>query len=133
LLGCDFLEKQAAITNGRPKNLSLAALNRLLSHSWPGNVRELQNVLMRAIVLSDRNEIESSDLNLPGDQSVADDQSFRQMKSRVVWRFEHDFLTSVLHAHHGNISRAAAAAKKNRRAFWQLLRKHGLLARARSG
>jgi two-component system, NtrC family, response regulator GlrR len=133
LLACDFLEKQAAITNGRPKNLSLAALNRLLSHSWPGNVRELQNVLMRAIVLSDRNEIESSDLNLPGDGSVPDDQSFRQMKSRVVWRFEHDFLTSVLHAHHGNISRAAAAAKKNRRAFWQLLRKHGLLARARSG
>ena len=133
LFACDFLEKQAAIANSRPKNLSLAALNRLLSHSWPGNVRELQNVLMRAMVLSDRSEIESSDLNLPGDRSVADDQSFRQMKSRVVWRFEHDFLTSVLHAHHGNISRAAAAAKKNRRAFWQLLRKHGLLARARSG
>ena len=54
LLTRDFLEKQAAITKTRPKNLSLAALNRLLSHSWPGNVRELQNVLTRAIVLSDR-------------------------------------------------------------------------------
>src|SRR5262249_7167267 len=54
LLARDFLEKQAAITNTRLKNLSLAAFNRLLSHSWPGNVRELQNVLMRAIVLSDR-------------------------------------------------------------------------------
>jgi two-component system response regulator GlrR len=128
LLAREFLEKQAAITNCPPKNLSLAALNRLLAHSWPGNVRELQNVLTRAMVLSDGNEIESSNLNLPGDGLVADDQSFRQMKSRVVWRFEHDFLTSVLRAHHGNISRAAAAAKKNRRAFWQLLRKHGLLA-----
>ena len=54
LLTHDFLEKQAAIAETRPKNLSLAALNRLLSHSWPGNVRELQNVLMRAIVLSDQ-------------------------------------------------------------------------------
>ena len=65
LLTRDFLEKQAAITNTRPKNISLAALNRLLVHPWPGNVRELQNVLMRAIVLSDRCEIELSDLNLP--------------------------------------------------------------------
>ena len=131
LLACDFLEKQAAITNTRPKNLSLAALNILLSHSWPGNVRELQNVLMRAIVLSDRDGIEPSDLNLPEDGSLAEDQSFRQMKSRVVWRFEHDFLKTVLHVHDGNITRAAFAAKKSRRAFWELLRKHGLLARAR--
>ena len=128
LLTHDFLEKQAAITKTRPKNLSLAALNRLLSHSWPGNVRELQNVLMRAIVLSDRDEIEPSDLDLPEDGHAAEDQSFRTMKSRVVWRFEHDFLATVLRAHDGNITRAAFAVKKNRRAFWQLLRKHGLLA-----
>ena len=133
LLTRDFLEKQAAITNTRPKNISLAALNRLLIHPWPGNVRELQNVLMRAIVLSDRCEIELSDLNLPEDGHAVEDQSFQTMKSRVVWQFEHDFLTSVLHAHRGNITRAAFAAKKNRRAFWQLLRKHDLLPRARRG
>src|SRR5262245_1597898 len=131
LLTRDFLEKQAAITNTGPKNISLAALNRLLIHPWPGNVRELHNVLMRAIVLSDRHELELSDLNLPEDAHAVEDQSFQTMKSRVVWRFEHDFLTSVLHAHRGNITRAASAAKKNRRAFWQLLRKHGLLPRAR--
>jgi two-component system response regulator GlrR len=128
LLTRDFLEKQAAVTNSGPKNISLAALNRLLIHPWPGNVRELQNVLMRAIVLSDCYEIELSDLNLPEDGHAVEDQSFQTMKSRVVWRFEHDFLTSVLHAHRGNITRAALAAKKNRRAFWQLLRKHGLLS-----
>ena len=133
LLTRDFLDKQAGITNTRPKNISLAALNRLLMHPWPGNVRELQNVLMRAIVLSDRYEIELSDLNLPDNGHAVEDPSFQAMKSRVVWRFEHDFLTSVLHAHRGNITRAAIAAKKNRRAFWQLLRKHGLLPRADRG
>jgi DNA-binding NtrC family response regulator len=131
LLARDFLENQAAKTNTRPKNISLAALNHLLIHAWPGNVRELQNILMRAIVLSDRDEIEISDLNLLGDGDAVEDQSFQSMKSRVVWRFEHDFLTSVLHAHNGNITRAAYAVKKNRRAFWQLLRKHGLLERAK--
>jgi transcriptional regulator with PAS, ATPase and Fis domain len=128
LLTHDFLEKQAAIAETRPKNLSLAALNRLLGHSWPGNVRELQNVLTRAIVLCDHDSIEPSDLNLPEQDSGPEDQSFRAMKSRVVRRFEHDFLTASLHAHEGNITRAAFTAKKNRRAFWQLLRKHGLLA-----
>jgi DNA-binding NtrC family response regulator len=131
LLAHDFLEKQAAITDRRPKKLSLAALNRLLSHSWPGNVRELQNVLTRAIVLSDRDSIEPSDLDLPEDSLSAEEQSFQAMKSRAVQRFERDFLATVLQAHDGNITHAAFAAKKNRRAFWQLLRKHGLLAGAR--
>jgi two-component system, NtrC family, response regulator GlrR len=127
LLAHDFLEKQAAITKTRPKVLSLAALNRLVSHSWRGNIRELQNVLMRAVVLSDRDEIEPPDLDLPEEGAAAKDQSFRAMKSRVVWRFEHDFLAAALRAHHGNITRAAFAVKKNRRAFWELLRKHNLL------
>ena len=128
LLTHDFLEKQAAITETPPKNLSLAALNRLLGHSWPGNVRELQNVLMRAIVLCDRDSIEASDLDLPDEGPSGEDQSFQTMKSRVVWRFEHDFLATVLREHQGNITRAASAVKKDRRAFWELLRKHSLLA-----
>ncbi len=128
LLTYDFLEKQAATTRTRPKILSLAAFNRLLSHSWPGNVRELQNVLIRAIALSDHEVIETSDLNLPDDGLVGEDQSFQTMKSRVVSRFERDFLISTLRAHKGNITRAASAVKKNRRAFWELLRKHNLLA-----
>jgi DNA-binding NtrC family response regulator len=127
LLAYDFLEKQAAIARTRPKTLSLSALSRLLGHSWPGNVRELQNVLMRAVVLSDSDSIEISDLDLPDEGSPAEEQSFRAMKSRVVWRFEHDFLSTILRAHKGNITRAASAVKKNRRAFWELLRKHNLL------
>jgi transcriptional regulator of acetoin/glycerol metabolism len=49
------------------------------------------------------------------------------MKSLAVERFEHEFLQAALSANNGNITRAARAAKKNRRAFWQLLRKHNLL------
>jgi DNA-binding NtrC family response regulator len=127
LLANDFLEKQAAIAKTRLRNLSLAAINRLLAHSWPGNVRELHNVLMRAIVLCNGDTIEPCDLGLPERGPGAEDQSFRAMKSRVVWLFEHDFLATALRAHRGNITRAASAVKKNRRAFWELLRKHNLL------
>jgi two-component system response regulator GlrR len=129
LLADHILETHAAGASRPPKKLSLPALNGLLGHSWPGNVRELENVLTRALVLCDRDTIELCDLNLPDDGGIQEGLSFQQTKSRVVQRFEHDFLETVLRAHDGNITRAARAVKKNRRAFWELLRKHGLLAR----
>jgi len=131
LLADHILEAQAATANVPPKKLSLGALNRLIGHSWPGNVRELENVLTRALVLCDRDTLELSDLNLPDDGAAEENQSFRSTKTRVIRRFEHDFLQTTLRAHHGNITHAARAVKKSRRAFWELLRKHGLLAGAK--
>jgi two-component system, NtrC family, response regulator GlrR len=128
LLADHILEARATATNEPPKKLSLGALNRLLGHSWPGNVRELENVLTRALALCDRDTIQLSDLNLPDPGWIEEQQSFQQTKARVVQRFEHDFLENALRAHGGNITRAARAVKKNRRAFWELLRKHRLLA-----
>lgn len=131
LLAEHILTSQAAAMNTAPKKISLGALNRLLAHSWPGNVRELENVLTSAIVLCDRETLELSDLNLPNEGAEEESQSFKKMKSRMIERFEYDFLETSLRAHQGNITRAARAVKKNRRAYWQLLRKHGLLSRAR--
>ncbi len=127
LLAQHFLERLNAADEGSPKHLSLAALNCLFAHSWPGNVRELQNVLTRASVLAMTGTIELADLGLIDETAPAERQSFQTMKSRAVSRFEHDLLQSVLRAHDGNITRAASSVKKNRRAFWELLRKHGLL------
>jgi DNA-binding NtrC family response regulator len=132
LLADHILASQAAVADVPPKKLSLGALHRLLAHSWPGNVRELENVLTRAIVLCDRDTVEISDLSLPEEGVAEEDQSFQATKSLVIRRFEHDFLETTLKAHHGNITQAARAVKKNRRAFWQLLRKHGLLSQTRA-
>ena len=37
--------------------ISQNAVRKLLEHDWPGNVRELENVILRAIILSDTDEI----------------------------------------------------------------------------
>jgi transcriptional regulator with PAS, ATPase and Fis domain len=50
-LGAHFLEKCAA--GGRVPQLSAAALELLKAHPWPGNIRELQNVMERALILSE--------------------------------------------------------------------------------
>jgi DNA-binding NtrC family response regulator len=38
---------------------------------------------------------------------------------------ERDYLQKMLDRHEGNVTHAAQAAAKNRRAFWELLQKHG--------
>jgi DNA-binding NtrC family response regulator len=51
--------------NGRPRlSVAPAALEKLSAYSWPGNVRELENVMERAAVLSQSNELTLD--SLPG-------------------------------------------------------------------
>jgi len=51
-------------------------------------------------------------------------EPFKQAKGRVVEGFEKAYLTAVLGRYGGNITQAAKAANKHRRAFWELVRKH---------
>ena len=42
--------------------LAKSALNLLVNYTWPGNVRELENVIQRALVLSDGKTISAEDI-----------------------------------------------------------------------
>lgn len=53
-------------------------------------------------------------------------EPFRQAKARVVDGFESDYIRLALSRHQGNVARAARASSKHRRAFWALMRKHGI-------
>ncbi|MEF1283856.1 sigma-54 dependent transcriptional regulator [Vibrio sp. M250220] len=46
--------------------LSASATDKLMSYSWPGNVRELDNVMQRALILSDNAVIDSEQILLEG-------------------------------------------------------------------
>lgn len=48
-----------------PATLSANALNALTHHAFDGNVRELENLLHRAVALSNHNTLEAEDLGLP--------------------------------------------------------------------
>lgn len=64
----------------------------------------------------------------PNRIKVMADEPFRAAKARIVTDFERRYLKQMLRHHQGNISKAARAADKNRRAFWQLMRKHEIAA-----
>ncbi|CAG9244925.1 Transcriptional regulatory protein GlrR [Paraburkholderia unamae] len=107
--------------------LTARATRKLLAYAWPGNVRELYNVIERAVLFCGGPVIDADDLALPEPRGpdIAP-ESFRDAKARSVTAFERDYIERLLATHAGNITQAATAARKNRRAFFELMRKHAI-------
>jgi DNA-binding NtrC family response regulator len=120
---------------GRPTvDFSSAALDRLMAHPWPGNVRELRHAIERAVLIGQGVLLGADDLEFDdGPGWVADgpddDESFQSAKARLVSDFERHYIERLLARSGGNIAQAARSAKKNRRAFFELMRKHGIDAK----
>lgn len=64
-LARSILARLAAELDQAPPGISADAMQELNSYPFPGNVRELENILERALALSDGNEITAEDLRLP--------------------------------------------------------------------
>ena len=95
------------------------ALERLREHSWPGNERELREQIRAAVRLARGEEVGVEDLPLCPD--AGDDvPSFRDAKRK----FERDYVARVLRLCKGNISRAARIAKKDRKDFYDVMRRN---------
>ena len=122
-----FVQQSTRQWNRRVEGITPGALFRLLSYSWPGNVRELKHVIERAVLFAEGPLLSDEDLELGGGATaVRADESFRHAKARTIEQFERAYIERLLITHQGNITHAAHAASKNRRAFWQLIRKHGI-------
>ena len=127
LLARHFVVKYAAETDGKARDIALASLQKLSLYDWPGNVRELENIIERAVVLSTTDVIHSAEIDLPiSAEPDSEPESFSLLKAKVVAEFERSHLQALLEQHRGNIGQAARAAQKNRRVFFQLMRKHNI-------
>lgn len=62
LLAEHFLRHFSLTLNKRIKTISKGAQQQLLTHHWPGNVRELRNVIERAVILENAEEIQAQSL-----------------------------------------------------------------------
>lgn len=124
LLARHFLAHYAAKLNSPAVAFSPEAERRLLQYRWPGNVRELEHVIERVVVFCTRKIIGEDQIMLAGDNTRPAQLSFHEMKTKVINEFETDYIQTLLTAYRGNISQAAQAAQKERRTFWELVRKH---------
>jgi two-component system response regulator GlrR len=125
----NYLLQRHKLALGRDTTgLSADAMSKLVAYDWPGNVRELENVIERALVLSTGTVLCESDIDIAADHRVPVNTSFKAQKAQVVNEFERRYLQETVTRCGGNITLAAKAAQKNRRAFFELLRKHHVVA-----
>lgn len=107
--------------------LSTAALHKLMVHTWPGNVRELRHVIERTLLLASGHYLDAADVQIAGAADRLPATTFQEMKARVIEDFERGYIETLLIRTRGNVTHAAQAAGKNRRAFFELIRKHGIV------
>lgn len=124
LLARHFLDKYALEFKKPARDFSGDALKKLLAYQWPGNVRELENVIQRSVIFSRGRTIEYAEAILPPNAAPLSKEPFKMVKAKAIEQFEKRYIQELLASHQGNISRAAEAVHKNRRAFWELIRKY---------
>nr|PZN27077.1 MAG: hypothetical protein DIU78_06020 [Pseudomonadota bacterium] len=108
---------------GRPApELTSDALRTLALHPFPGNVRELENVLTRALVLSDGRRISAADLDLST-------TALRSRKSRTRAEYERDErerILEALRATRWNVSLVARTLGIPRNTLYRKLTRYGI-------
>jgi len=134
LLAAHFIHRFSQQYHGGAVTPDPAFGRYLTTHTWPGNVRELENLVHRQFLLA-----EDGLMQLPeAIEAVAPTQidsvrpashdfllGFSAAKTRAIIAFERSFVSWALRENHGNISRAARTAGKERRSFARLMKKYG--------
>lgn len=124
-----FVNRLSAESGTPPKTLAPAVVHKLREYDWPGNVRELYNVIQRAFIFSQDRQIQLGDVcELPvlNASSKPSTDNFRDARARAIEAFERAYIEEKLRETGGNITRASRLAKKDRRAFGRLMKRHNI-------
>ncbi|MCE3225094.1 MAG: Sigma-54 dependent response regulator [Nitrospira sp.] len=118
-----FLKKCAEIRGKQVKGLSEAALAMLVDYAWPGNVRELENVIERAVTLSQGDVIGADDLPTQvqgsrGDRRILDEAAERTLPLHEV---EKEYIVKILEKTGGNKYQAAHVLGIDRKTLYRKL------------
>jgi formate hydrogenlyase transcriptional activator len=92
------------------KSIDKKTLKILQAYGWPGNIRELQNVIERAVILSDSNIFAVDEAWLKREPSEVPHQSAALNGTLLV--HEKEAIEAALAQSHGRVSGPAGAAAK---------------------
>jgi DNA-binding NtrC family response regulator len=122
-----FVETYATLYRLKPITLADSAARRMAAYAWPGNVRELENCIRYLTCIQLARAVEADDLPLVGPPS-RESRSFAEAKREAIAALERDRIGAALRRTNGNVAAAAREEGKARRAFFELMRKHGISA-----
>ncbi len=127
LLARHFLGLICAAEGRTPKTLSPEALELMRGYAWPGNVRELRNLMERAAVMVDADEVRAEDLVLWLESPRASDDAVG-LRGEIERR-EADAVRKALETAGWNVTQAAAALGIDRTNLHRKMRKYGIQRR----
>ncbi len=129
LLVHHFLQEFSLAAGKNNVRITPEALRLLEQYQWPGNVRELRNVIERAVVLCDGENIRVRDLpDYIREQArlgkrIHAAMGYKAAREQWVASQGKQYLTALLRQHHGNISAVARDAQVSRKSVYELLRR----------
>lgn len=123
-----FVEKVARDMGAAPRQISEAALQKLLAYTWPGNVRELENVMERSLVLSSGATLEAADVKIDTSRAQKNAQLDNTFLPEGVNldEYEQMIIREALKRADGNKSQAARLLGITRNALRYRLSQMGL-------
>lgn len=116
-----FINKYNIKRNKTIQGVSEQTMKALMDYQWPGNVRELENVVERAVVLTENNYISPSDLSYYG---LGIKEDTHQDKS--LDELEKQHIDKTLKKYNGHKKRTAEVLGIDRKTLRLKIRKYGL-------
>ena len=107
--------------NQQTPKLKKGVLDHLLGHSWPGNIRELENVIERAIVLSEGSELLLDSFEFEPYQPSIEISAGRSLKEANDV-FRRTYIINALNATSGNRTKAAKILQVQRSCLSRLIK-----------
>lgn len=105
--------------------LSRGFIEQLEAYSWPGNIRELKNVIERAVILCDSNELDET--LLPYDiQHIQPARANQALSAFDLSSVEKLHIQRVLNHTHGNRAEAARLLNIGIATLYRKLKEYGL-------
>lgn len=106
-----FVERFAREAGKTVTGVTPAAMKLLMEFHWPGNVRELENIIERAVALSEGTQIDAPDIRLDLSPATAHspgaDSSAFLPPGSTLEQFENEMIREALRRADGNKSQAA--------------------------
>lgn len=125
------------------ETVDTACMQRLLTYQWPGNIRQLENVLERAVLMSETNILRLADLpNEIVEAAVSQDaetsdalqayqsgESFKDIVKRQTQQVEREIIERALAQNDGNITKTAEKLGLSRKGLQLKLKELGITSR----
>jgi transcriptional regulator with PAS, ATPase and Fis domain len=109
-----FIKKHCGKTGKALLEISQEARDAFTDYEWPGNIRELENIIERAVIITEGPKIEKRDIAFfPGalrnESELFYDRKRSLEKMKILW--EGQIISKAIHDNNGNVKGAAEQLK----------------------